>query len=121
VVIPGPRPLIRIEAEVIARIIEGSRVRPDPVDQAAAELAEYVRRRREQGRAALCPRCATRHIDASSPFGWCVHCTVDRQIENDERREREKARQRRWWNANGPQWRAERKAKAKEAKEAASA
>lgn len=118
---PGGRGMCRIPASAVAEMLHRDALTHDAVERATAELARYVALRQAEGRSAVCPRCAIRDVDAGSRFGWCVHCTVDRQIEDDERREREKARQRRWWNENGPQWRAERKAKAREAKEAASA
>jgi excisionase family DNA binding protein len=75
------------------------------------ELLAFELRHDADRRAALCPSCAQHPILESSPYGWCSECTNDKQIEADAAHEREKARQRRWWDANGKKWRQGRKPK----------
>lgn len=105
-VMPGP---IRRAATVRIPVENVRKLLTDQGHGLADELAEWMERRETERAPSLCPRCGRRSIDATSSAGWCTGCTVEAQIAEDERREREKARQRRWWTANGAAWRQQRR------------
>jgi excisionase family DNA binding protein len=91
--------------DLLARGSAGVRLDPD-----TAELLEFLRRHDNERAGSLCPRCAHRRIDPASGFGWCTHCTVERQVAEDERKDRERARKLRVWH-NNPQFNERRNAK----------
>jgi excisionase family DNA binding protein len=109
--IPGTKTL-RIAVVDVVALIERD---PDD-DQLAGDLAAWLNKRDVDRESELCPRCAVRSIDVKSAHGWCINCTTEAQIADDEARERERARKRRWWEENGTEWRAStRKKKGKKA------
>lgn len=103
--------LTRIRVSEVQRFVN-----PGDSDRVADELADWLTRRDADRAPDLCPRCGRRSIDTTAKTGWCTTCTTERQIAEDERREREKARQRRWWTSHGASWREQRRAAAKEGK-----
>jgi excisionase family DNA binding protein len=105
---------VRIAVTEVRRVINGE-------NGLADELAQWMTRRQLDRAPDLCPRCSRRSIDPASAAAWCTSCTSEAQIAEDERREREKARQRRWWNSHGQAWREQRREAAKQEEAEASA
>lgn len=98
--IPGTR-TIRVRVEAVTELIEHD----ESIEDLAGDLAEWLSHRGAEKAPSLCPRCAVRSVEKSSKQGWCTSCTTEVQIAEDEQRERERARKRRWWEENGSEWR----------------
>jgi excisionase family DNA binding protein len=108
VVAPGPvRTTRRIAVTEVRRFINGEHGLAD-------DLAAWMTRREIERAPDLCPRCGRRSIDPASAAAWCTVCTTEAQIADDQRHEREKARQRAWWTNHGQQWREQRRDAAKQ-------
>lgn len=104
----GPvRTTRRIAVDEVRRLINGD-------NGLAGELADWMNRREMERAPDLCPRCGRRSIDPTSAAAWCTVCTTEAQIADDQRHEREKARQRAWWTSHGQQWREQRREAAKQ-------
>jgi excisionase family DNA binding protein len=99
---------VRIPTDQLEKRLAEMPAATDAVTEMFQRLVDFEVRRGDD-RSSLCPRCAAHPISAKSPFGWCVGCTNDRQTEESVAHEREKARQRAWWDANGKTWREQRR------------
>lgn len=106
----GDRRGKRIDVAEVRRFINGETGLAD-------ELAAWMNRREFERAPDLCPRCGRRSIDPASTAAWCTVCTTEAQIADDQRHEREKARQRAWWQSNGQQWREQRREAARQQEE----
>ena len=113
---PGSsRVVVRISVDALEAFIAQWQAQTAPgLSDDTAELLEYLSRRDAERAPTLCPRCATRPKDPASKYGWCAACTREQMVAEDEARERERARQLRWWQKNGNEWRAKRRAAQKE-------
>jgi hypothetical protein len=78
-------------------------------------VRRYVERARRDGEwsLSLCSRCKGERFtrEGSSLCGPCADRLADKEVERLEHR---RARKRDWWRANGPEWRARRRAADKE-------